>query len=174
MREKVFKYKLDFYYQQTLIYLSTLVFYAGVRGSFVENQFSFIFKDPIVYIIVLFFVVSLIVLFLNILRGKKLVITQGQIMFHSKHNVRTFMISDFEWMHIGKERLVQTAGRFQQVSIKLKNRPIPLRIRVGRYEHSRELIAEMENIAELVPGKRQRRFKINKNKNISSFFRQEL
>lgn len=47
MEEKIFKYKLDFYYQQSLIYLLTLVMYAGIRGSFIEDQFSFVFRDPI-------------------------------------------------------------------------------------------------------------------------------
>ncbi len=162
MHEKSFKYKLDFYYQQTLIYLMTLVLYAGIRGSFVENQFSFVFKDPIVYISVLFFLISFIVLLLNIWRGRKLIITPEKLKFHSRHRDRVFEITDIEWIHIGKERLVQTAGRFQQISIKLKNRPIPIRIRVGRYEHNRELIAEMENIAEHVPGKKQRRFNIGR------------
>jgi hypothetical protein len=168
MHGKVFKYKLDFYYQQTLIYLFTLVLYAGVRGSFVENQFSFVFKDPIVCIIALFFAVSLIVLLLNIWRNRRLTITPERLVFHSRNSERIFEISDFEWMHIGKERLVQTAGRFQQISIKLKKRPIPIRIRVGRYERNHELVAEMEIIANKVPGRKKSRFGLRRQKNISS------
>jgi hypothetical protein len=173
VQEKVFKYKLDFYYQQTLIYLSTLVLYAGIRGSFVEDHFSFVFKDPIVYIIILFFIVSLVVLFLNIWRYRKLVIYPGRLVFHSKHRERIFEIDNIEWLHIGKERFVQTAGRFQQVSIKMKNRPIPLRVRVGRYEHNRELVIEMEKIAGLVPGKKQRRFNLTHAEQNLTSFRQE-
>lgn len=151
MQEKVFKYKLDFYYQQTLIYLFTLVLYAGVRGSFVEDQFSFVFRDPIVYVIVIFFLVSVVVLFLNIRRDRKLIMTADGLIFHSRRHDRVFLLDDIEWMHIGKERMVQTAGRFQQISIKIKNRPLALRIRVGRYEHNRELVLEMEKIAKRVP-----------------------
>jgi hypothetical protein len=173
VHRKTFKYKLDFYYQQTLIYLMTLVLYAGIRGSFVESQFSFIFKDPIVYIIVFFFCISLVVLFLNIWRGRKLVMTSDQMVFHSRHRERKFEINDIEWMHIGKERLVQTAGRFQQISIKMKNRSIPIRIRVGRYEHNRELVAEMEKIAETVPGKKHRRFSMRQQRLNSIFFQKE-
>jgi len=170
MQEKIFRYKLDFYYQQTLIYLSTLVLYAGIRGSFGEDEFSFIFKDPIVYIIILFFIVSFIVLMLNIWRDRKLIISAEKILFHSRHRERVYEISDIEWMHIGKERLVRTAGRFQQISIKMKQRPIPIRIRVGRYEHNRELVAEMEKIAERVPGKKQRRFNLGRRARKSTFF----
>jgi len=173
MNRKTFKYKLDFYYQQTLIYLLTLVLYAGIRGSFVESQFSFVFKDPIVYIIVFFFGISIIVLFLNIWRNRKLVITAEQIIFHSRHREQIFEIKDIEWMHIGKERLVQTAGRFQQISMKMKNRSIPLRIRVGRYEHNRELVTEMEKIAETVPSKKGQHFSFGQHRRHSTFFRQE-
>ncbi len=162
MNGKTFKYKLDFYYQQTLIYLFTLVLYAGIFGSFVESQFSFVFKDPIVYIITFFFGISLVALVLNIWHDRKLILTPEQMIFHSRHRERIFKIKDFEWMHIGKERFVQTAGRFQQISIKMKNRSIPIRIRVGRYEHNRELVAEMEKIAKIVPNKKPRRFNIKR------------
>jgi hypothetical protein len=144
------------------MYLFTLVLYAGVRGSFVESQFSFIFKDPIVYIIVLFFTVSLVVLILNIWHDRKLILVPGKMIFHSRRRERIFEIKNFEWMHIGKERLVQTAGRFQQISIKMNNRAIPIRIRVGRYEHNRELVAEMEKIAKTVPDKKPYRFDIRR------------
>ncbi len=173
MNGKTFKYKLDFYYQQTLIYLLTMVLYAGIRGSFVENEFSFVFKDPIVYIIVLFFSISSIVLVLNIWRDRKFIMTSEQMVFHSRHRERIFEIKEIEWMHIGKERLVQTAGRFQQISIKMKSRAIPIRIRVGRYEHNRELVVEMEKIAKIVPGKKQRRFDIRRYRQHSTFFQRE-
>jgi hypothetical protein len=162
MNEKIFKYKLDFYYQQTLIYYFVLILYAGIRGSFVESQFSFVFKDPIVYIIILFSSISLVVLIFNIWHGRKLILTPEQMIFHSRNRERIFKIKDFEWMHIGKERLVETAGHFQQISIKMKNRAIPIRIRVGRYEHNRELVAEMEKIAKTVPNKKPYRFNVRR------------
>lgn len=173
MHRKTYKYKLDFYYQQALIYLSTLVLYAGVRGSFIEEQFSFVFKDPIIYITAFFICISVVALFLNILRGRKLVITDENLIFHSRNRERVCAIKDIEWMHIGKERLVQTAGHFQLISIKMKQRPIPLRIRVGRYEHSHDLIVEMEKIGESVPKKKLRRFNIGRRGVQSKFFQKE-
>ncbi len=173
MGTKVFRYKLDFFYQQALIYLGTLVLYAGIRGSFVEDQFNFVFKDPIVYIIIVFFLVALSTLFLNIWRGRRLIIEPDRIVFHSQAGERVIRIADIEWMHIGRERLVQTAGRFQQVTLKLKGRPLPIRIRVGRYERDRELVAAMEEIAMGVPGRKSRRKGIRSRIGMSSLFRQE-
>ena len=166
MAEKAFKYKLDFYYQQALIYLATLLLYAGVKGSVIENEFVFVFRDPIVYIISLFVLTSIVVLILNRIRDRKLVITDEKIIFHSRTHERSITISDIEWMHIGREMLVQTAGRFQMVVFKMKGRRRTFRIRVGRYERDRELVAEMERIAERVPKGKRGKFGMRRRKSM--------
>ena len=164
MMQKEFKYKLDFYYQQTLIYLSALVLYAGIRGSFIENQFSFVFNDPIVFIFVVFFLIAIVTLFLNIYRNRKLIIADDRIVFHTRSHEREIPISDIEWMHIGREQFVQTAGRFQLVILKVRGRRWSYRIRVGRYERDRELVAEMERIADRVPRAKRRTFGMRRRK----------
>lgn len=156
--QAVFRYKLDFYYQQTLIYLVALVLYAFIRGNFVEDQFTLIYRDPIVYIMILFFLVSLVVLVLNLLRDRKLIIEEDRIIFHSRKRERIILVEDMEWMHIGRERLVQTAGRFQLIVFKIKHRRRIFRIRVGRYERNHELVFEMEKIAARVPRGKHHRF----------------
>lgn len=155
---KTFKYKLDFYYQQTLIYLVALLLYAGIRGSFVEDQFMLIYKDPIMYIMVLFFVVSVAVLLLNKIRDRRLKVDDDTIVFHNRSHERVVKVSDIEWMHIGRERLVQTAGLFQLIVFKVKSRKRIFRIRAGRYERAEELIREMERFATRVPMRKHRTF----------------
>lgn len=154
----VFRYKLDFYYQQALIYLVALLLYAGIKGSFVEDQFMLIYKDPIMYIMVLFFLVAVAVLLLNKFRDRRLNIEGDTIVFHSRKRERRIQVSDIEWFHIGRERLVQTAGRFQVIVFKTKTRRRIFRIRVGRYERADELVREMERIAERVPVRKKRVF----------------
>ncbi|MEK6649970.1 MAG: hypothetical protein AABY75_03270 [Bacteroidota bacterium] len=153
----VFKYKLDFVYQQTLLYLMTLVLYAGIRGSFVEDTFTFVLRDPIVAIIFFFFLMALGTLLLNLWRGRTLTVGHDRLVFHARHRERVVTLDDIEWIHIGRELTVQTAGRFQQILIKTKGRRWAYRIRVGRYERQRELVAEMERMAERVPSRPQRR-----------------
>ena len=162
--QTVFRYKLDFYYQQTLIYLVALLLYAGIRGSFVEDQFTLIYRDPIVYIMVAFFIVSLVGLILVRLHDRKLILEQDRIIFHSRKRERIIHLNDIEWMHIGRERLVQTAGRFQLIVFKIKNRRRIFRVRVGRYEHNHELVAAMEKIAERVPKGKRKRFGMQRRK----------
>src|SRR3972149_6669823 len=112
----VFRYKLDFYYQQTLIYLVALLLYAGIRGSFVEDQFRLIYRDPIVYIMVLFFLVSLVGLMLNRMRDRKLILEDDHIIFHSRRGERIIHLNDIEGRHIGREVLGQPPGGFQFIS----------------------------------------------------------
>jgi len=152
---KVFKYKLDFYYQQSLLYLITLLLYAGIRGTFSFERLPSLEADPILYIIILFVMISFVVLMLNRARDRKLIIASDKIIFHHKFHEREIMLSDVEWFHIGRERRVQTAGVSQMIVFKIKSRRRLFRIRIGRYEHEKELIQEMNRIAQLVPkGKR--------------------
>lgn len=161
MMQHEFKYKLDFYYQQALIYLLTLILYAGVKGTFFENNFTLVFGDPILYVIIFFVGIAFITLFLNMIRDRKLVLTDKEIVFQHRFNKRSVSISDVEWIHIGKERSVQTAGRFQIVHIKTKHRRRVYRIRLGRYEREKELLQLIERIGEHVP-KRNKRFQFRK------------
>ena len=144
---KVFKYKMDFYYQQSLLYLVTLVLYSAIRGTFTFERLPALGTDPMLYIIIMFVLISFIVLMLNKARGRKLVIAQDKIIFHNKYREREIAVSDIEWFHIGRERTVQTAGRSQVIVFKIKNRRRLFRIRIGRYEHEKDLLTEMQRIA---------------------------
>ncbi len=155
---KIFKYKLDFYYQQALLYLVTLLLYGGVRGTITFEQLPSLTADPLLYIIIVFVLISIVVLLLNKARDRKLIIMEGKLIFHHKFNERVILLTDIEWFHIGRERMVQTAGRFQVIVFKIKERRRLFRIRVGRYEREKELIAEMQKIAEQVPNVRRVRF----------------
>ena len=156
---KSFKYKLDFYYQQALLYLVTLVLYGGIRGNFVEQKFEYVLSDPLIYVIIFFVLMSLVVLLLNFVRNRRLIITDDAIMFTHRWHERRIPTSDIEWMHIGREARIQTGGRFQVIVFKLKDRRRLFRIRVGRYEHQRELIHEMNRIAAQVPARKRGRWR---------------
>jgi hypothetical protein len=166
MQEKTFKYKLDFYYQQALSYLLVFLLYAGIKGSLFEDQFRFVFKDPLVYIMMFFVAIALVTLVLNLYRNRRLVITDDRLMFQSRHREREIKVSEIEWMHIGREMLVQTAGHFQLVIFKMKGRKRLFRIRLGRYERDRELFTEMERIARHVPKGKRRRFGMRRRKGL--------
>jgi hypothetical protein len=152
---RVFKYKLDFYYQQAILYLVTLMLYAGVRGTFEFDRLPTMGSDPMLYIIILFVALSFAVLALNRARERKLVIANDRVIFHNRYHDREILFSDIDWFHVGRERAVLTAGRSQVVMFKIKHRRRLFRIRLGRYEREKELLAEMHRLGERLPkGKR--------------------
>lgn len=154
--EKVFKYKLDFYYQSAIIYLITLILYGGIRGNFVEKKFEYVLNDPLMYVIVFFVLMSFVVLVLNRLRNRRLIIAGETIVFKNRWHERRISLNDIDWIHIGREVGVRTSGRFQVIMFKLKRRRRVIRIRVGRYEREKELLSEMHRLAERIPGRRRR------------------
>ncbi len=156
---KIFRYKLDFYYQQALIYLVTMILYGGIRGNFVEQKFEYVLTDPLMYVIVFFVVMSLVVLGLNYVRKRRLMVTDDALVFAHRWHERRVPIKDIEWMYVGREARVQTSGLFQVIVFKLRGRRRLFRIRVGRYEHQRELVHEMNRIAAQVPLRRRRRWR---------------
>jgi len=115
-----------------------------------------VFSDPIIYIIIFFVVIAFVTLALNIVRNRKLIVTNTEIIFQNRFHKRTILIKEIEWMHIGKERGVRTAGRFQVIIIKIKQRKRSYRIRLGRYEREKELVGLMHTIAEKVPNRKKR------------------
>jgi hypothetical protein len=153
-----FKYKLDFYYQSALLYLLTMILYGGIRGNFVEKKFEYVLDDPLLYVIIFFVLMSFGALALNALRNRRLVVGEKTIAFTNRWHERVIEAGSIEWIYIGREAQVQTGGRFQVVVMKLKGRRRLLRIRVGRYERDRELVAEMQRIAAMVPRKKRTRW----------------
>lgn len=156
--EKVFKYKLDFYYQSALIYLVTLILYGGIRGSLVEQKFEYVLTDPLMYVIIVFVVMSLVVLLLNYVRNRRLIIDGDVIIFKNRWHERRVEGSQIEWIHIGREARVQTSGRFQVVMFKMKGRRRGVRIRIGRYEREKDLLAEIQRIATHIPKRKHNRW----------------
>lgn len=158
-QERVFKYKLDFYYQSALMYLVTLILYGGIRGNFVEAKFEYILNDPLMYVIVFFVLMSFVVLSLNYIRNRRLIITDTTIVFKNRFRERVINTADIEWIHVGREARVKTGGRFQVIVFKLKRKRRLLRIRVGRYERDRELVGEMHRIATGIPRRKAPRWR---------------
>lgn len=153
---KEFTYKLDFYYQQVLIYLITFVLYIGIKGNFIDKDFRVTFQDPIIYIIIFFVLISIVGLILNKWRRRKLILTDKSIIFSSRFKQTEININDVEWIYIGRERGVKTAGLHQMVLIKTVNRVRAYRLRVGRYEREKILLEQFKHLSDLVPTRKKR------------------
>ncbi len=153
---KVFPYKLDFYYQHAIMYLITLIVYIIIRGTFADERFVFLYHDPIVIIMLFFVLFAFSMIVLNRIRNRRIVIEDDAIKFVSRFKEWVLSVDDVEWMHITKERKVETAGKLQAVIIKRRGRKRLIRIRVGRYEQPDDFMNAMRDISERVPKRPKR------------------
>ncbi|MDA0986114.1 MAG: hypothetical protein O3A55_00695 [Bacteroidetes bacterium] len=149
-------YKLDFYYQQALIYMVTLVIYIGIKGTFIDKDWQLTMQDPVIYMISFFVFVAFVVLILNRWRERKIILTDNKIIFWRRSNESEILIQNIEWIYIGRERGVKTAGLHQMVLLKVKNRKRAYRIRVGRYERQKNLLEQFQHLAKTIPIKKRK------------------
>lgn len=71
MGERIYKYRLDFYYKSLIIYLITLIAYILIKGQFFHERFEVVVKDPIIYIITIFIVFFFIGAYCKCSQGKR-------------------------------------------------------------------------------------------------------
>ncbi len=144
----IFKYNMSFYYQSTIIYFVVLVIYVIVRGEFVEDEFKFIVKDPIMYLLALIVFVSIVSLVYNLYKNKYLEITDNEILFVNRFKRKSFLLKDISSIKISKgQRRINTKA-FRLVRIRVLRRKRPLVIRPYDYENEELLMKKIQSIKE--------------------------
>lgn len=141
------------------MYLMTLILYIVVRGTFADERFVFVYHDPIVIIMLFFVLFAFSMIVINRIRNRRIIIEDNAIKFVNRFKEWILTVDDIEWMHITRERKVETAGKLQAVIIKRKGRKRLIRIRTGRYEQPDDFIKAMKEIAERVPKRPKRTLK---------------
>lgn len=145
--KNIFKYNMSFYYQSTIIYFIVFVVYLIIRGQFIEDSYTLITRDPIIYFLGIIVIVSLVSLLYNIYKNKYLEITQDGIQFIDRFKKRIFLFKDIETIRISNFRRSRISNNaFKLIRIKLKNRRRPLIIRPYDYENQNELLAQLQDI----------------------------
>ncbi|MDZ4712613.1 MAG: hypothetical protein SGI89_09855 [bacterium] len=149
MKERVYKYKLDFYYKSLIIYLITLIAYILIKGKFFQERFEVVVKDPIIYIIAIFILFFLIVLIANTIRAREIIISDSQIIFKNRFGQREVSIKEILHVRLSREKQRNNAERsdIRLVKLKLRNRRRLLRIRLNDFQNERGLVNEFKNIS---------------------------
>ncbi len=149
MNERIYKYKLDFYYKSLIIYLITLLIYILIKGRFFQERFEIVVKDPIIYIITIFISFFLIVLIANATRAREIVVGDKNIIFKNRFGQREVLISEILNVRLSHEKRRKIAERsdVRLVKLKLKNRKRLLRIRLNDFQEERQLMNEFVRIS---------------------------
>lgn len=145
-KKEVFRYNMAFYYQSTIIYFVAFLLYALIRGEFVEDSFTLITKDPIIFFFAIIVFVSLVILLFNIYKNRCLEVDDKCIVFVNRFRMREFRFENFIRIKISSGKSGQKNGAFSIVRIKLNNRKRPLIIRPYDYENGNDLLKKFQNL----------------------------
>ena len=154
MNERVYKYKLDFYYKSLIIYFITLIAYILIKGRFLHERFEVVVKDPIIYIITIFIVFFLVILLSNAVRAREMVFDENKIVFKNRFGRREIGINEITNVRFSREKRRRNEERsdVRIVKLKLKNRRRLLRIRLNDFQNERDLKNEFQAISKKLTG----------------------
>jgi hypothetical protein len=140
-KPKIFKYNMSFYYQSTIIYFVAFLLYTVIRGEFVEDSFTLITNDPIIWAFGFVVLYSIISLLYNLYKNKYLEITPGAVSVVSRFRKKVFKVEDMLRIKISrKKRDPEKRSALRLIRVKVKSRRRPLIIRPYDYENENELL----------------------------------
>ncbi len=142
--KETFKYNMSFYYQSTIIYLVVFALYLVIRGEFVEETFTLITKDPIIYLLGAIVIISLVSLLYNIYKNKYLEISGEGIAFVTRFGEKRILLDHIKRVKITRRRERIQNHAFRLVRIKLRNRRRSVIIRPYDYENEEKLLRKFE------------------------------
>lgn len=155
MDGRIYKYKLDFYYKSAIVYLLFLVLYTVINGAFFAKQFTDLYKDPIIYISLIFILYTFFVLIKNAIRAKEIIFEDDKFIIKNRFGQREIMFTDILMIKFSREKKYgnNRKGNVSRVRMKLKDRNRLLRIRLGEFCEEKKLMNEFKVVAKTITPK---------------------
>jgi len=152
MDGKIFKYKLDFYYKSVIVYMLFLILYVIINGTFFAKQYTDLYKDPIIYISLIFILYTLFILLKNMIRAKEIIFEEDKFIIKNRFGQREVLFSDILMIKFSREKKYggSRKGNVSRVRMKLKERKRLLRIRISEFWDEKKLINEFRNVAKQI------------------------
>ncbi|MCX6151661.1 MAG: hypothetical protein NTX22_14155 [Ignavibacteriales bacterium] len=144
--KKIFSFNMSFYYQSTIIYFIVFVIYAVIQGQFIENSFTLITRDPVVYFFSLVVVLSILSLLYNLYLNRHIEITEKEIIFKRGSWEKIIKFEDITSIRITREKKHFKATAFTLVQVRTKEKKLPITIRPYDYENSHLLMEEIKEL----------------------------
>lgn len=148
--KSTFRYNMSFFYQSTIIYFVVFALYLLIRGEIVDNSYTLVIKDPILYFLAIIVVVSILALLLNLYRRRHIEIDEKGISFVNRYKRRELPVDKIEAIRFTKQRRASQSKAFQLIILKLKSRKRRIIIRPTDYENFDELIKRFHELKILV------------------------
>ena len=145
-KRRIFKYNLSFYYKSTIIYFIVFFLYGVIRGQFVEDSFTLITRDPILYFLAIILIVSVAALVYNLIRNMYIEISDDGIVFADRFKSRTLKIDQIKKIKFSRQVRTSNSPAFRTVKIKVDLKVRPVIIRFSDYENQDELLLRVEEL----------------------------
>ena len=149
--KSVYKYNMSFYYKSTIIYFIVFVLYLVIRGEVVEDSFTLVISDPVLYFLGLIVIVSIAALLYNQMLNKNIEIAGNGIAFINRFKERRFNKEQLVFIKFFRQKGSTRSKRMRIVRIKIENRLRPIMFRISDYENEDDLynkILEMKTAIE--------------------------
>ncbi|MCX6165029.1 MAG: hypothetical protein NTU73_09285 [Ignavibacteriae bacterium] len=152
MDGRIYKYKLDFYYKSVIVYMLFLILYVTINGTLFARQITDLYKDPIIYISLIFILFTFFVLIKNAIRAKEIIFEDDKFIIRNRFGQREVLFSDILIVKFSREKKYGSnrKGNVRRVRMKLKERKRYLRIRLSEFWEEKKLISEFKNIVKLI------------------------
>jgi len=147
---KHFRRRFEFYYQSVAVYAVALILYAVVRGTFAEDEFRMVFKDPIVYAFIIVLAYSVIVLVFNMLYQRDVLVKEDSVVFQNRFDSKAIKLSDIEWIKVGRAKRMKMRGSFRVIKLKLKGQMRSIRINPVHFHNESEMMETFTSLSERV------------------------
>jgi hypothetical protein len=141
-----FKYNMSFYYQSTIIYFSAFALYLLVRGQFVEDSFTLITRDPIIYLLAFIVVVSLAALLFNLFSSRYIEFSEKGLSFSDRFRSRLINKNEIKEIRFSRVRRNRKSIKLNFIRIKTTSRIRPFILRPADYENENELIKRFQQL----------------------------
>ena len=141
--KSVFKYNMSFYYKSTIIYFIVFVLYLVIRGEFVEDSFTLVTSDPVLYFLGLIVIISIAALLYNQLLNKNIEIAGKSIAFINRFKERRFNKEQLVFIKFFRQKRSTELKRMKIVRIKIENRLRPIMFRIYDYENEDDLYSKI-------------------------------
>jgi len=141
-----FKYNMSFYYQSTIIYFVVFALYLIVRGEFVDNSYTLIIKDPIIYLLAFIVFISLVALIYNLYRNRYIEFNDEGISFIDRFGSKQIKKSEITAIHLAKDKRYSKTKALRFIRVKLGSRIRPMIIRPNDYENENELVKRFSQL----------------------------
>jgi hypothetical protein len=126
--------------------------YLVIRGEFVEDSFTLVTHDPVLYFLALVVIISIVALLYNVLLNKHIEITDKSLSFINRFKERRFEINQIVFIKFFRQRRSTRSKRFRLVRIKIENRMRPIMFRISDYENEDDLYNKLQDIKTITEG----------------------